>query len=227
LQAPCCTRRVSAVLFGFAEQAPVATLEVALSGIGELGCGLQRSFYPFVELVLCYREGADIGAAGLVNRHGNRVNVIDAIEDFQSAERVKHHLRIVVSIDLYALTVLIVHDVKRTVRDDDAVAGAKTTLHEAGVIEALFNQNNGICAFLLCLVDQLHDECSVADGTVLHLLVVVGEIFGGVLRFHAERLFQLVLTKAVGVCAFGGVVAAFILVAFAEPRRWRAVNPAM
>ena len=180
---------------------------------------------PLVEFLLRNGESADVGASGLVDRHADDVDVIDTVEQLQRTEGIQLHLRIVVSLDQNASAVLVVHDVERTVCDDDAVAGAEALLDILGVIEPLFDQDHRVRTDFLGLLDQLHYEGYIPIGTFLHFGVVPSEVFGRVFCLHTECRPELELTKGVGVGAFSCEIAALVVVAFTEPcRRW-AVEP--
>lgn len=68
-------------------------------------------------------------------------------------------------------------------------------------------------------------EESISGGAVLHLLVVPGEVFDGIIRRNPQSLLQPELTERVGIRPFGGVIAALVLVGFAQPCGGRAVEP--
>lgn len=169
--------------------------------------------------------GADVGAAGLVDSHRDRVDVVESIEDLQSAERIQHHLRVVVCGDLHALAVLVVHDVEGAISDEDAVPSAETALDVFGIIEPLFNQHDGVGCDLLRFGEKFKHIGGITAGAFLHLLVVPGEVFGGVFRRNAQNRLELVFAQAVGVRSLGGEVAALVLIVLTEPCGWRAVQP--
>ena len=180
---------------------------------------------PFEKLVLFHDADADIGFPGLVDGHADGVDVVDAVKDLQSAQGIQHHLRIIHSADLHAFAVLIVHDVQLTVSDDDAVCGAEAVLYPAGEIHSLLDQDDRVGAGLLCGLQKLRYIGGIPGGAVLHLLVVPGEVFDGIVRRNTQSLLQPELTERVGVRPFGGVVAALVLVGFAQPCGGRAVEP--
>ena len=121
------------------------------------------------------------------------------------------------SLDQNASAVLVVHNVKRPVSNDDAVAGAEALLDILGVVESLLDQDHGVRAGLLGFFNQLHHEGHIAVGAFLHFGVVPSEGFGRVICLHAECLPELVLTEGVGVGALGCEIAALVVVALTEP----------
>ena len=181
---------------------------------------------PFEKLVLFHDADADIGFPGLVDGHADGIDVVDAVKDLQSAQGIQHHLRIIHGADLHAFAVLIVHDVHLTVSDDDAVGGAEAVPHPAGEIHSLLDQDDRVGAGLLCGLQKLRYIGGIPGGAVLHLLVVPGEVFDGIVRRNTQNLLQPELTERVGVRPFGGVVAALVLIGFAQPCGGRTVEPA-
>ena len=113
---------------------------------------------------------------------------------------------------------LIVNHVHGTVADENGIRGSEALFHPAREVDSLLNQNNRIRAGLFGLFQKLHDEAGIAGSTILHLSVVPDEILGRICGFHTECLAELVLTKRVSIGAFCSIVAAFILIGFAEPR---------
>ena len=200
-------------------------MELALTFEGKLGGRLQNGLCPFEKLGGRNGVGADVGAAGLVDSHRDRVDVVESIEDLQSAERIQHHLRVVVCGDLHALAVLVVHDVEGAVSDEDAVPGAESALDIFGIVEPLLNQHDGVCRDLLRFGEEFQHIGGIAAGTFLHLLVVPGEVFGGVFGRNAQSRLELVFAQAVGIRSLGGEVAALVLVVLTEPCGRRAVQP--
>ena len=96
----------AALILGLAESAPLTAEEVAVPGKGQLGRGLQDLVRPSVELLLGEGKGADVLASGLIDRHGNRIDVVDVIEQLQSTEAVALHLRVVLRRDQDAKQIL-------------------------------------------------------------------------------------------------------------------------
>ena len=104
-----------------------------------------------------------------------------------------------------------------TVTDENGIRGSKALFHPTREVHSLLNQNNRVGADLLGLFQKLHDEAGIAGSTILHFSVIPVEILGRICSFHAECLAEFVLTKGVGISAFCSIVAAFILIGFAEP----------
>ena len=216
-----------AVRFCLAELTPFAAMELALALEGKLGGRNQYGFCPFEKFGGRNGVGADVGAAGLVDSHRDRIDVVESIEDFQSAECIQHHLWVVVCGDLHALAVLVIHDVEGAVSDEDAVPGAESALDVFGIVEPLFNQHDGVGRDLLRFGEEFKHIGGITAGTLLHLLVVPGEVFGGVFGRNAQSRLELVFAQTVGIRTFGGEVAALVLVVLTEPCGRRAVQPPM
>ena len=84
----------------------------------------------------------------LVDGHGNRLDVVEAIEDAECAEGIQHHLWIFFGIYQHTLTVFEVNNVEELVRHDEAVAGPETVRHIAGEVQPLLNEHLGVQAVL-------------------------------------------------------------------------------
>ncbi len=149
--------------------------------------------------------------------HADRIDVIDVIEELQSAKGVALHLRIVLSGYEDSKTVFVVNYMHGAVADENGIRSSEALFYPTGEVHSLFNQNNRVGASLLGLFQKLHDEADIPGGTVIHFSVIPAEILGRICSFHAECFTELVLTKRVGIGAFCSIVAAFILVSFAEP----------
>ena len=89
-----------------AELAPASGAVFAFAFEGKLCLGLQRLFRPIPKLGNGNDPCADILPAGLVDGHGNRLDVVETIEDTERTERIQHHLRIFLGIHQHALAVL-------------------------------------------------------------------------------------------------------------------------
>ena len=200
----------------FTESAPFTTQEVSVPGKGKVCGRLQNFIGPLIQVILADLVGGNVLTSRLVDGPTNRIDVVDVIEEFQCAKGVALHLRIVLSGYENSKTVFIVNHVHGTVADENGIRGSEALFHPAREVHSLFNQNNRVGAGLFGLFQKLHDEAGIAGGTILHLSVVPVEILGRVCRFHSESLAELVLTKGVGICAFCSIVAAFILIGFAE-----------
>ena len=120
---------------------------------GKLGLGFQRFFRPIQKLGNRNDPYADILPARLVDGHGNRLDVIETIEDAECAEGVQHHLRILLGIYQHSLVVLQIDNVEELVRHDKAVAGAEAVRHIAGEVEPLFNEHLRVWAILPGFLD--------------------------------------------------------------------------
>ena len=122
---------------------------------------------------------------------------------------------------------LVVNDVEKPVRYDDAVPGAEAALdpHIAGIVEPLLHKHQRVGAAFPGLCHFLHYEGAVPLGTVLHLLGVVGQVLRGVLHPAAEGFFHLIGAQLMAVGPLLGVFAGPVRILLAEPGRWRAVDP--
>ena len=161
----------------------------------------------------------------MVDSHRDRVNVVEGIEDFQSTKGIQHHLRIVVCGDLHAFAVFVVHDVEGAVSDEDTVPGAETALDIFGIVEPLLNQHDRVGRDLLRFGEKFKHIGGITAGAFLHLLVVPGEVFGGVFGRNAQSCFELVFAQTVSIRSLGGKIAAFILIILAEPCGRRTIQP--
>ena len=70
------------------------------------------------------------------------MNIVDAIEKFQCAERVKHHLRIALRFHEHASAVLEVNDAEHISSDDDAVRRSESFWHIARKVKPLLDKRH-------------------------------------------------------------------------------------
>ena len=70
--------------------------------------------------------------------------------------------------------------------NDDAVSGSEALFHPARKIYTLFNQNLRISAAFLGGRYRFKDVGGIAIGTVLHFLVVPGEILRRITGIHPQ-----------------------------------------
>ena len=70
--------------------------------------------------------------------------------------------------------------------NDDAVGGSEALFYPAREIYTLFNQNLRISAAFLGGLYHFKDVGGIAIGTVLHLLVVPGEILRRITGIHPQ-----------------------------------------
>ena len=181
----------AAVVLCLAEAAPLAAEEVAVTGEGQLGRRLQDFVRPAVEVVFGEREGADVLPSGLVDRHGHRVDVVDVIEQLQSAKAIAFHLGVILRRDQDAKTVLVIDHVHSAVRDQDGVGSAEALFDPAGEVHPLLNQDDRVSAGFLGSLYQFKDVGGIAGGAVVHLLIEPGEVLGGVFGLHPSAFRSL------------------------------------
>ena len=204
-------------MFCLTESAPFTTQEISITGKGKVCGRLQNFIGPLIQVILADFAGRNVLTSGLVDGHADRIDVIDVIEELQSAKGVALHLRIVLSGYEDSKTVFVVNYMHGAVADENGIRSSEALFYPTGEVHSLFNQNNRVGASLLGLFQKLHDEADIPGGTVIHFSVIPAEILGRICSFHAECFTELVLTKRVGIGAFCSIVAAFILVSFAEP----------
>lgn len=188
-----------------------------ITGKGKVYGRLQNFIGPLIQVILADFAGRNVLTSGLVDGHADRIDVIDVIEEFQSAKGVTLHLRIVFSRYKNSKTVLVVNYVHDTVADENGIRCSEALFYPTGEVHSLFNQNNRVGAGLLSLFQKLHDEAGIPGSTVIHFSVIPVEILSRICSFYAECFAELVFTKRVGIGAFCSIVAAFILIGFAEP----------
>ena len=122
---------LSALGFRLAEPAPLTTAEGALTFISKLRLLSQFTVCPFVQVGLVHLIHADVGLPRLIDGHADSVDVVDAIEDFQSAQGIEHHLWITLCKHEASLPVFVIADVQNTIRNDDAVCRAEALFDPA------------------------------------------------------------------------------------------------
>ena len=120
----------------------------------------------------------------LVNGHADIINIVDDIKELQGSKRLALHLRIISCIHEDTKDVLVTEYSQGTICNDDAVSGSEALLHPAREIYTLFNQNLRISAAFLGGLYYFKNVSGIAIGTVLHLLVVPGEILRRTTGIH-------------------------------------------
>ena len=70
--------------------------------------------------------------------------------------------------------------------NDDTVGGSEALFYPAGEIYTLFNQNLRVSTAFLGGFHQFKDVGGIAIGTVLHFLVVPGEILHRITGIHPQ-----------------------------------------
>ena len=140
---------VSADRLRSAETAPFPAGILAAALIRELRPFLEFAVSPFEQRGFIHSADADIAEPRLEDGQPDLVDIVDAVEDLQSAERIQHHLRIVLRRHLHAFAVLVIDDVHSPVGDHDAVGSAEAVLDVPGKIHSLLDEHDGIGAGLL------------------------------------------------------------------------------
>ena len=140
-----------------------------------------------------------------------------------STQGVQHHLRIMVTVYEHALAVLVVHDIKRTVCNDHAVAGTKAGWNKIAVIQPLLHHDQRMRTGLLDALHCGNDELRIDIRVRFHLLIL---IFRGWTLHPFMQIFpQLVLAQRMGSSSLLGVHRGFIWKVLLQPCRWRTVQP--
>ena len=208
-----------------AELAPRTGAVFAFAFEGKLCLGFQRLFRPVPKVGNGNNPGADILPAWLVDGHGNRLNVVETIEDAECAEGVQHHLWIFLAIHQHALAVFEVNNVEQLVRHDEAVAGSEAVRHIAGEVQPLLNEHLGVRAILPGFLDGFQNEFHVAVRIQFHFIgVVLADRAGGA---HLQRFAELVFCKGMSRCTFCGSFRFSVLELQFQPGGWVAVKPAV
>ena len=137
----------------------------------------------------------------MVDGKADLSDIVDAIEQVEGAQRIAGKLAVLLRRHQDAEPVLVVNDVEKPVRYDDAVPGAEAALdpHIAGIVEPLLHKHQRVGAAFPGLCHFLHYEGAVPLGTVLHLLGVVGQVLRGVLHPAAEGFFHLIGAQLMAV----------------------------
>ncbi|MPN60112.1 hypothetical protein SDC9_207837 [bioreactor metagenome] len=78
-----------------------------------------------------------------------------------------------------------------------------------------------------CLSDQVSYVGRIVSSTAFHFVVVPRQVLHWVLSRYAKQLFEAILAQCVCVSPLCGIIVAFVLIAFREPDRRRAVQPPM
>src|SRR5699024_2577082 len=88
---------------------------------------------------------ADVLPAGLVDGKADLRDVVNTIEQVEGAQRIAGKLAVLLRRHQDAKPVLVVNDVEKPVRYDDAVPGAEAALdpYIAGIVEPLLHKHSG------------------------------------------------------------------------------------
>ena len=150
----------------------------------------------------------------LVDGHGNRLDVVETIEDTECAERIQHHLRIFLGIHQHALAVLQIDNVEELVRHDKAVAGAEAVLDVLREVDSHLKLGKCVLARLLRSFGLFSNKSCVVICAFLHFSVVVRvfcQFVTAILKVHlgdfAEEVAGGQLAKLMGCGAFFGILA--------------------
>ena len=208
-----------------AELTPASGAVFAFTLEGKLGLGPERLFSPVPKLGNGNDPGADIFPARLVDGHGNRLNVVETIEDAERAEGVQHHLRILLGIDQHTLTIFEINNVEELVCHDEAVAGPEAVRHIAGEVQPLLNEHLGVRTVLPGFLDGFQNEFQIAVRVHLHFIgIVLADRAGGAqLQRFAELVFRQCMSGGAFCCGFRFSV---LKLQF-QPCGWIAVEPAV
>ena len=210
----------------FAEGTPWAGEILAFAFVGELGFGYQFVLCPCFEISDRDCPCADVLAPGLIDGHGDILDVVQAVEDPERTESVEHHLGISLRFDQNALPILEIDDVQGFIADDDTVTGSKSVRDIAAEVEALLDVDHGIRAVLPGFGKRFKDELHIVVRVHIHLVtVVLGDRLPS--RPQLQRSAELMLTQRMCGGAFGGGFRLLVFKLQLQPRRWRAVEPAV
>ena len=211
---------------GFAEGTPWAGEVFAFAFIGELSLGHQLVLCPCFEIIYGDCPCADVLAPRLIDGHGNIFDVVQAVEDPERTECVEHHLGIPLRFDQNALPIFEIDDVQGFIADDDTVTSSKSVRDIAAEVQTLLDMDHGIRAVLPGFRKRFKDELHIVICVHIHLVaVVLGDRFPSGLQL--QRSAELMLTQRVCGGTFGGGFRLLIFKLQLQPRRGRAVEPAM
>ena len=181
--------------------------ETSLAISSKLRCRGENLIRPTEKFFLGNGILADVVTPWLEYCHAHCGDVIYSVKQFKSAESIKLHLRIILCEDFHTLAVLEIYYGQCPICNDNAVTCAESFRNPPGKIQFLFDKDDGVIAGYFCFLDLLISVCSVLDSAVLHLLIVVGEIFCWVGGFSAEQGFQPVFAESVSVRALLRILA--------------------
>ena len=104
-------------------------MEFTVTVEGKLSGRNENLLSPVEQVLRRDRKHADVRPTRLIDRHGDRPNVIKTIEKIQCAQGVELHLRILGGIDQNTAAVLIIDYVQRVICNDNAVPGTEAGLN--------------------------------------------------------------------------------------------------
>ena len=123
------------------ELAPRAGAELAPTRRSQFGFRIDLGLGPRFEFGDGGFPGVDVAPAGLMDRYRHLLDVIQVTEGAQRTQRVQHELRVALGFNEDALPILQVDDLQLGFGDDQAIAGAETSRHDVGEVEALLDQH--------------------------------------------------------------------------------------
>ncbi len=122
-------RSCTAMYLGFAEDTPASASEFTFTGISQFCGGMKNLIRPAIQICFWDFVCTDVVTARLENRHADRFNIVQRIEQLQRTECIAHHLRIFCSRDLDPTTVRVVDDLQCPVCDQNAVRRTEAVRH--------------------------------------------------------------------------------------------------
>ena len=205
----------------------VAGFEFAFALVCQPGDGGQDLLSPAQQFRLAGLPGIHVVPPGLEDAQPDAVEVVQAPEGVQRAQRVTHELAVVVRRNEDADPEFEIDYMQHAVGHDDAVPGAVAVLYPFGVVQGLLDTDQRFPAQGLRRVYLFHHEVAVRLGGLLHLRVVIGKVFGWVTAFPAQRLFHQELAQLVGAASLDGILAGSVILLGTQPGAGRAGHPAV
>ena len=141
------------------------------------------------------------------DNHPDRLDVVQSVEHLDAAERVAHHLRIALSTDLNALSVLVVHDADGLAGDDERVGCAEPIGYKVREVHTLLHGHHRILRLLAELRHKPHNELGIKVCTLFHLTVIGGQLLGRIAHSLTKCLAEFVLTERMGIRSLGSILA--------------------
>ena len=182
-------------------------------------------FRPIHELLHGDGPGGHILPAGLVDAHGDLGDVVEVVELPERAQRVQHHLGILLRVHQDALPILEINDVQELVRHNQAVAGAEPVRHITGEVQPLFDEDERVSAERLSFLQLFQHELHIPVGVGVHFVTI--KRANGLSGAQLQRLFELVLGESMGGGAFRCGFCLPVGELQLQPRRGVAMEPAM
>lgn len=205
-----------------AEPAPIARLLFALPLIRHLRYR-PDTISPIKKLLFRTGKRADVLKPRLDDRHGNALDIKQIVIGVQGAQRIQHHLRVVVGIHEHAASCFEITDMQDAGSQDHHISGAEAAGGDVAVIQPFLYQRQYGKPLRFHPFNRGDHEFGVDVGQALNLLCQILRLW--TLHAPVKILLYFVLTQLMRPCSFLRIGGSLIRKVLLQPCGWRAVQP--